>query len=66
MNFLTLITALRNLSEDQKKILDSAIDKLEDMKKPGSIEDIGIEMACQVLRQIINVPDYPDDKTVSP
>lgn len=62
MNFLTILTALRNLSEDQKKVLDKAIDKLEDMKEEGSIEDIGIEMACQLLRQIVNVPDYPDNE----
>lgn len=50
-----------SMDENTKKLVDEAIDKLEDKYDQGSWEDIGMETACKVLRGTFNIEDYPDD-----
>ena len=67
MSLLSIISAIKawqtlakNLPEPAKIQVDKLIDKLEDLKEDGSVEDILIEGACDLLRTALDIPDYPD------
>ena len=67
MNPLLVIKAIQTimgkLPEELKMAVDSEIDKLEDKFKQGSIKDTAMEYAMKVLRETVNLPDYPDEDT---
>ena len=50
-----------NMPEELERKLDEEIDKLEDKYKEGSWKDVGMEIACGILRGTMGVEDFPDE-----
>ena len=51
---------MSGLPEPVKRFMDAELDKLEDKKKEGSIEDRAIEMACAIIRGKWKIPEFED------